>query len=172
MPNLIGFDLFSWKRVFKTCAIVVSSNLHYHRGRWHRYHCQQYLPLIFLDENECATGNHKCTQLCRDSEGSYYCECHKGYRIGANRLTCEGKWKQIFLTFLFQFLFESELIHTVPRSYWVFNWKWFEACFIEKSQPLEPKVVAWNCWSHLENDLKLAFLTRRVTAVQMTDCFL
>ena len=55
--------------------------------------------LFSLDENECATGNNKCEQMCRDTDGSYYCECHKGYRIGADRITCFGKTHCSRLTF-------------------------------------------------------------------------
>lgn len=51
---------------------------------------------LFPDENECATGNNNCEQMCRDTEGSYYCECHKGYRVGADRITCEGKRKPLY----------------------------------------------------------------------------
>lgn len=47
------------------------------------------------DENECATGNNNCEQLCRDTEGSYYCECHKGYKVDADRITCQGKMKPL-----------------------------------------------------------------------------
>ena len=48
------------------------------------------------DENECATGNNNCEQLCRDTEGSYYCACHKGYRVDADRITCQGKMKPLY----------------------------------------------------------------------------
>ena len=53
------------------------------------------------DENECATDNNSCEQLCRDTEGSYYCECHKGYQVSADRNSCQGKRKIILLSCTF-----------------------------------------------------------------------
>ena len=48
----------------------------------------------FTDIDECATENlvyrHPCSQLCENTEGSYTCQCHSGYRLSADERTCEG----------------------------------------------------------------------------------
>lgn len=40
--------------------------------------------------NECTENNGHCNQLCVDTPASYYCDCHRGYKLVDNR-TCKGK---------------------------------------------------------------------------------
>ena len=44
------------------------------------------------DVDECLIGNHSCQHMCRDTEGSYYCECHKGWRVSSNGKNCTGEF--------------------------------------------------------------------------------
>ncbi|CAL1542073.1 unnamed protein product [Lymnaea stagnalis] len=42
---------------------------------------------LCVDINEC-TGNHNCTQMCTNSEGSYSCSCYAGYTYNSTSNTC------------------------------------------------------------------------------------
>ncbi|GAA50962.1 neurogenic locus notch homolog protein 3 [Clonorchis sinensis] len=39
------------------------------------------------DEDECATGRHKCMQRCVNTYGSYLCQCDPGYRTDPSDMT-------------------------------------------------------------------------------------
>ena len=43
------------------------------------------------DIDECSDGTHKCNQHCRNTQGSYLCECSDGYYLSANKRTCLGR---------------------------------------------------------------------------------
>ena len=47
--------------------------------------------MLLLDIDECATGDHNCTQnhQCRNRPGTFICECHHGYELRNG--ICEGK---------------------------------------------------------------------------------
>ena len=52
--------------------------------------------LFYLtDIDECTTNNQaerdQCSQLCVNTEGSYICQCHDGYRLSADGRSCEGE---------------------------------------------------------------------------------
>jgi len=38
--------------------------------------------VIFIDIDECVENTHRCSAHadCEDTEGSYTCTCHEGYR--------------------------------------------------------------------------------------------
>ncbi|XP_071145284.1 EGF-like and EMI domain-containing protein 1 [Mytilus edulis] len=40
------------------------------------------------DINECLVSNGGCSQICRNSIGSFLCKCENGYYLGSNRKTC------------------------------------------------------------------------------------
>ncbi|XP_078585661.1 oncoprotein-induced transcript 3 protein-like [Branchiostoma floridae x Branchiostoma japonicum] len=40
------------------------------------------------DIDECAIGTSGCSQLCENTEGSYYCRCASGYQLGSDNHTC------------------------------------------------------------------------------------
>lgn len=44
--------------------------------------------LIVLDRDECSLP--VCSQTCTDTEGSYTCGCHIGYKLSADKTTCTG----------------------------------------------------------------------------------
>ena len=46
--------------------------------------------LLYLDKDECATGEHDCQQICFNTPGSYMCLCDTGYQLGTDGHTCEG----------------------------------------------------------------------------------
>ena len=48
-------------------------------------------PPLFTDINECAINNAGCSQVCNNTEGSYYCDCYPGYELGLNNHTCNGR---------------------------------------------------------------------------------
>ena len=53
-------------------------------------HC---VPLP-IDIDECAVLNANCSQVCVNTNGSYYCSCYPGYRLEADNRTCDGKCVQ------------------------------------------------------------------------------
>lgn len=42
-----------------------------------RKHCE--------DINECVTGQHQCSQLCTNLNGTYSCSCRQGFELSDNR---------------------------------------------------------------------------------------
>ena len=53
------------------------------------------MAIIFLDTNECASANGGCSQICKNTPGSYYCECYPGYNLGSDSHTCNGEYSII-----------------------------------------------------------------------------
>ena len=45
-----------------------------------------------LDVNECATSNGGCEHQCKNTNGSYICQCKKGFFLDGNAKTCSGKF--------------------------------------------------------------------------------
>ena len=48
----------------------------------------QYFP---LDNDECATDNGGCDQICVNKPGSFECQCKEGYTLAEDGKTCNGK---------------------------------------------------------------------------------
>lgn len=46
---------------------------------------------ITSEINECSTNNGNCSQLCTNTNGSYFCSCNHGYVLNGNNMTCSGK---------------------------------------------------------------------------------
>ena len=55
------------------------------------YNIYIYYILSFIDINECSQNNGGCEHICRNTAGSYYCRCNKGYALNADQRTCRGK---------------------------------------------------------------------------------
>ena len=47
---------------------------------------------IYLDVNECEVSNGGCEHKCKNTNGSYVCQCNKGFALDGNGKTCSGKW--------------------------------------------------------------------------------
>jgi len=45
--------------------------------------------------NECDFYNGECTQVCVDTDDSYYCGCHEGYKLAPNDYNCPGQSCQL-----------------------------------------------------------------------------
>ena len=45
------------------------------------------------DIDECSEGIAQCSHFCRNSIGSYFCDCPEGYEMGKLAKICEGKLK-------------------------------------------------------------------------------
>ena len=50
------------------------------------------ISIIIADVDECLNNNGSCSHNCRNTEGSYYCECHAGYILHPNKHDCEGEY--------------------------------------------------------------------------------
>ncbi|XP_075041844.1 epidermal growth factor-like protein 7 [Mixophyes fleayi] len=48
---------------------------------WTGQHCQ-------TDVDECKTGSHRCSQICNNSAGSFYCGCQEGFHLSENGKLC------------------------------------------------------------------------------------
>jgi len=46
---------------------------------------------IYVDVDECETGEHNCQQLCNNLPGSYNCSCDTGFTLNDNGTNCTGK---------------------------------------------------------------------------------
>ena len=46
--------------------------------------------LFIPDNNECATGNGGCDQICVNKPGSFECQCKEGYTLDEDGKTCLG----------------------------------------------------------------------------------
>ena len=48
-------------------------------------------PLIIMtDIDECSLDTDMCAQICRDTAGSYTCDCSPGYTLSLNGRDCNG----------------------------------------------------------------------------------
>ena len=47
---------------------------------------------VYLDVNECEVSNGGCEHKCKNTNGSYVCQCNKGFVLDGNGKTCSGKW--------------------------------------------------------------------------------
>ena len=45
---------------------------------------------MHLDVNECETLNGGCDHQCKNTNGSYICECNAGFLLDGNGKTCSG----------------------------------------------------------------------------------
>ena len=64
---------------------LLTSALYVHRAQWDSH---KKALSNFPDRDECK--EHLCSQGCNNTVGSYRCFCVAGYRLGADRLSCEG----------------------------------------------------------------------------------
>ena len=50
-----------------------------------------YLYIFLSDVDECSLGTHNCSHICKNTLGTYICDCHLGCQIDADdRLSCQG----------------------------------------------------------------------------------
>ena len=45
------------------------------------------------DTNECINNNGGCDHICRNTFGSFLCECRLGFKLDLDRRRCIGKMK-------------------------------------------------------------------------------
>jgi hypothetical protein len=50
------------------------------------------LKYQILDYNECGLNNAGCEQVCKNTVGSYNCDCRKGFELHANKNGCKGTY--------------------------------------------------------------------------------
>ena len=48
------------------------------------------ISIVYLDINECSSGNGGCDQYCNNSIGSYECSCSIGFSLSSDRHNCSG----------------------------------------------------------------------------------
>ena len=44
-----------------------------------------------LDIRNCLIGDHNCSQICVELEGSFGCSCFSGYELQEDKANCAGK---------------------------------------------------------------------------------
>ena len=47
--------------------------------------------IICIDINECSSHNGGCSSICKNTPGSFYCQCHIGYSLANDGFTCNGE---------------------------------------------------------------------------------
>ena len=52
---------------------------------------EAYITCTCTDVDECAEDTDECTQLCTDTEGSYFCSCEAGYDLAEDQHGCVGE---------------------------------------------------------------------------------
>ena len=50
------------------------------------------------DIDECLLSNGGCAQVCVNTEGSRECDCHTGYTLHPDTVSCNGEFSQLVLT--------------------------------------------------------------------------
>ena len=49
-----------------------------------------------VDDDECTDGTHNCSppeETCKNTVGSFTCECSSGYELNGDGTTCIGMYK-------------------------------------------------------------------------------
>ena len=70
-------------------------------GLINRVHIYNYIYYIYItklfpcvtcvpDINECLADNGNCSQVCTNTNGSYFCSCYSGYKLDPDGRTCRG----------------------------------------------------------------------------------
>ena len=65
--------------------------------------------IIYLDVNECEMLNGGCQHQCRNTNGSYLCQCNDGFLLNGNGRTCTGKLEKEWINFSFEWLAGKEI---------------------------------------------------------------
>ena len=48
--------------------------------------------LYFVAVNECALDTDNCTQICNDTDDGFRCDCHPGFQLLSDNITCVGSF--------------------------------------------------------------------------------
>jgi len=44
---------------------------------------------VNIDRDECSVDNGGCQQVCKNTIGSYHCNCHSGFTLHSNKHDCK-----------------------------------------------------------------------------------
>lgn len=56
-----------------------------------------YYVYLFSDINECDFENGNCSDICNNTDGSYFCSCLAGFQLDDSGLNCLGKYNVIII---------------------------------------------------------------------------
>jgi len=65
-------------------------NTHDRASNWSNCISEYFSVLSSSDVDECSMNNGGCEHECTNTEGSYRCDCHPGYRLHPNKHDCVG----------------------------------------------------------------------------------
>ena len=51
-----------------------------------------FVQYFAIDIDECTEGLSKCHQICKNTNGSYQCDCDGGYKLRGDNFTCIGTY--------------------------------------------------------------------------------
>ena len=81
--------------------------------------CIKFEKLHSPDIDECAGPNPPCQQVCKNTVGSYTCECNPGFAVNPQEITqCDGEYFAFFL-YLFPTNLEKKNFSVLPDF---FDW--------------------------------------------------
>ena len=63
-------------------------------------HVWSFVLVCVSDVDECSVRNGNCSQLCRNTKGSYVCSCVSRYRLIGDGATCHSKGVCVHLGFV------------------------------------------------------------------------
>ena len=67
---------------------------------------------MYLDVNECEESNGGCKHQCKNTNGSYVCQCNKGFFLDGNGKTCSGTFERNLYCKLFLYEVIVSNIHS------------------------------------------------------------
>ena len=75
---------------------------------------------LCADLYECGTSNGGCSQMCKNTIGSFICSCREGFLLAGDGRTCDGRLDIIhpciYMYLYFMYLAHTECMYTFLSS--------------------------------------------------------
>ena len=75
---------------------------------------------MYLDIDECSNSTlNKCQHICKNTVGSYYCECNRGYMLQSDHRTCESMLCRLYS--IMYFLRQDNIVIIIMACFHIFT---------------------------------------------------